>query len=668
MNAIDVPVQALGWALLHFVWQGALVGAIAGALLWQLKHARPQSRYAVACLALLACVLLPLATLLDGTLAPASAEPVAAALVAPAGDATAAVALAGDSATVRAFPGVADVRAFVQSRLPAIVALWAIGAAMLALRMCLGLAWVARVGGLGHGHAHWQARLDALAQRLKLPRRVLLRVVDGLESPVVVRALRPVVLVPATLLTRMPADLLEALLAHELAHVRRHDYLINLIQGAVEALLFYHPVVWWLSKRIRVERELIADDVAADAIGDRRRVARALDALSTLQSSPATVPNLALAADGGLLVSRIQHLVRPRRPSVQWRAALPVIGISVLCLSFAQAQQDVPAPAPGSRPVLETVLATPATAPAASPRAVVEPATAAAESAAAPAIEARDASVVEPGAEDDANTWHTRGTIVVADDDDGRDAYALLAADDADGIAYVDVNLESLERLKAMRARIDGEFLWVRRDGREYVVDDPQLLATVRAAWNTTEPVSRKMEALGAEMEKHGEVMEEIGRRMEAQADVGQADARAMEKLGEQMSAVGAEHAELAARHVRLSHTAAYADTEAEREKAEADLEAMEDDMERVQERMDALSEQMDAHGDALDRAHAPLDAMSAEMDRASAPMDALGEQMDALGEEMDRLSERAEQVTRDAIDRAARDGKLVPVDRAAAR
>ena len=152
------------------------------------------------------------------------------------------------------------------------------------------------------------------------------------------RALRPVVLVPAALLTRLSPDLLEALLAHELAHVRRHDYLVNLLQGAVEALLFYHPVVWWLSHRARAERELVADDMAAASLGDRHRVARALDALASLQSRPDPFPELALAADGGSLVNRIRHLVSPRRPTVQWKAAIPVIGISLMCLSLAQAR------------------------------------------------------------------------------------------------------------------------------------------------------------------------------------------------------------------------------------------------------------------------------------------------------------------------------------------
>jgi beta-lactamase regulating signal transducer with metallopeptidase domain len=649
MNTIEAPVQALGWALLHFLWQGALVGALAAGVLALLRDARPQARYAVACLALLACLLLPVATMLRGTFAMDPAPQVATALGVDVGTATAAAASTSSPET----PDPSAMRALLAPQLPTVVVLWSIGAALLALRMALGLAWVARVGGAGRGrpHHYWQAQLDVLGARMKLSRRVLLRIVDGIDTPVVARALRPVVLVPATLL-RMPPELLEALLAHELAHVRRHDYLVGLLQGAVEALLFYHPVTWWLSRTVRRERELIADDLAAAALGDRRRVARALEALSALQARAETpfpaIPNPVLAADGGQLVSRIQHLVRPRRPSVHWKAAFPVIGISLLCLSFAQATVAVDAgPATGERSVVDQALAAPAST--------------------FVTVDGDDVEVDRP--EDDGEDgWRTQGTLRIGGDDPDRDSYALLDADDADGLTYIDGSLDDLEKLRAMRTRIDGGFLWVRRDGKEFVGSDPRLLATIRAAWAATEPVSQEMEALGQQMEKHGQVMEKIGQRMEAQASTSQPEAEAMERLGKRMSEIAARQADLAAKSARLAHDASYADDEAARERAEAAMEALDADMEKVEAEMDALSDRMEAHGEAIERAHAPLEALGEEMERASAPMEALGEQMEVLGKQMERLSERADAQTRSAIDAALRDGTLVPVDRQASR
>src|SRR5688572_22038903 len=286
-------VPLLGQALLHFIWQGALIGLVAALVLDALRNARPQARYAVACLALLLCVLAPIATMLL-VLAPdilgtdfdnvfATASPDAAIRV-------------GGALSVLA-PTTAQLHAY----LPAIVATWAAGTCLLSLRMALGLAWVRRMRNVPQGPAQhvWQARLDALAVPFQLRRGVAMRLVDNLNSPVSAGWLRPVVLFPVALLTRMPADLIEALLAHELAHIRRHDYLVNLLQNAIEAVLFYHPVVWWLSHRIRVEREQIADQLAAELVCAPRRLALALSELSEFQrAAPGPAFHVAQAASG----------------------------------------------------------------------------------------------------------------------------------------------------------------------------------------------------------------------------------------------------------------------------------------------------------------------------------------------------------------------------------
>jgi D-alanyl-D-alanine endopeptidase (penicillin-binding protein 7) len=133
----------------------------------------------------------------------------------------------------------------------------------------------------------------------------------------------------------MPPDLLQALLAHELAHIQRHDYLINLLQNVIETLLFYHPAVWWISRRIRIERELIADAVAARQLGEPRRLALALSELERLRFSH---HQLAQAANGGDLMKRIQHLLRPAPQSVNWKAAIAMLGVAMACVSvYAEA-------------------------------------------------------------------------------------------------------------------------------------------------------------------------------------------------------------------------------------------------------------------------------------------------------------------------------------------
>ena len=120
---------------------------------------------------------------------------------------------------------------------------WTACTAALALRMALGLWWIGRLANTQGGDAQRQARLPAMALQFGVTRAVRLRVVDNLASPITAGWWRPVVLVPASLMTGMPPDLLEALLAHEMGHVKRLDYLVNLGQNVVETLSFYHPAV-----------------------------------------------------------------------------------------------------------------------------------------------------------------------------------------------------------------------------------------------------------------------------------------------------------------------------------------------------------------------------------------------------------------------------------------
>lgn len=211
---------------------------------------------------------------------------------------------------------------------------WLIGSAVAALRVWLGLTWLRGIvrASTPWIDPAWQARVADMARRLRLSRTVGLRVVRNLSTPVTAGWLKPVILVPASLVTGMPADLLAALLAHELAHVRRHDYLINLLQHAAEILLFFHPSIWSLSRAIRIERERIADQIAAALIGSPLPLARALHALDNSQIGT-PVPVAPGARDGELL-DRIRRLVRPESLSARRAVALPVMTLSIALAGF----------------------------------------------------------------------------------------------------------------------------------------------------------------------------------------------------------------------------------------------------------------------------------------------------------------------------------------------
>jgi D-alanyl-D-alanine endopeptidase (penicillin-binding protein 7) len=310
---------ALGLTLMHFLWQGLLIGCATALTLALMRNARAEYRYLLACSALMACLCWPAFDLYQrlGGSAAASVD-------------FKMIELAAQTITGAGEPF--DLR----DSLRGIVGLWALCAATLALRMVLGLLWIKRAAGEDApchraDRLRWEASLARLARRFDVTRTVRLRIVDTLASPVTAGWWRPVVLVPASLVSGMPPDLLAALLAHEMAHIKHHDYLVNLLQNAIETVLFYHPAVWWISNRIRVERELMADDLAARTLGEPRRLALALSELEKLQFS---THHLAQAANGGNLMERIQRLMRPAPRALNWKAAIPMLGLALACMTI----------------------------------------------------------------------------------------------------------------------------------------------------------------------------------------------------------------------------------------------------------------------------------------------------------------------------------------------
>nr|ACH59003.1 peptidase [uncultured bacterium BLR5] len=184
--------------------------------------------------------------------------------------------------------------------------------------------------------SYWTERLKHVSKRLRLSRSVRLLESSVVKVPTTIGWWRPVILVPGSVLSGLTPQQLELILAHELAHIRRHDYLINLFQVLVETLLFYHPAVWWISKQVRNERELVCDDMAVSVGGDPITYARALAKIERLRRE---TPVWALAADGGRLSKRIVRLIdstqdSPRLPSM----VVGFIMIGALFISIAVVQ------------------------------------------------------------------------------------------------------------------------------------------------------------------------------------------------------------------------------------------------------------------------------------------------------------------------------------------
>ena len=337
-------IVALAWALVHFIWQGAAIALVAGFASAALRRARPTTRYAVLCGALAAMLLVPLATFVVLRL-PSAATPSPASAVAGS-FAPVMAAAAGSSAALSA----AEPNWFSW-----LVRIWLAGVVIFGLRSISGWALAQRLRSWKTSPAAESVERAArtLCERLGIRRAVRIVNTAATDVPATLGWLRPVVLLPISAFTVLTPEQIELLIAHELAHVRRHDYLVNLVQTAVESVLFYHPAVWWVSRRIRAEREHCCDDLAVAACGDVKQYVRALAALEGMRGSPAA---LVVAADGGSLLARIRRLLnlepRPRSGPPAWLGAFVPAAVILAAVFSATPPAAVAetSPAPTGKP------------------------------------------------------------------------------------------------------------------------------------------------------------------------------------------------------------------------------------------------------------------------------------------------------------------------------
>jgi D-alanyl-D-alanine endopeptidase (penicillin-binding protein 7) len=352
MRFLENPVVlALGVTVFHALWEVALLGLAAWAGLFLLRRRGAETRYAFACAGLGAMVAVPAFTILH--------------FLAPFGEAPRPTLVDGSIRALLEFReggALAALLGGLRSLTPWLALGWILGTMLKLARLAGGLWWLDRhyVAPSRPAPEPWQGIARNLAARLGVRRNLRLRISRTGDSPLVIGWLRPVILVPAAAFLNLAPEALEAVLAHEIAHVRRSDFLANLLQSLAESLLFFHPAAWWLSGHVRELREHCCDDVAARLCGDPMALAEGLSALErlrrTLQTESRTAPDpasgLALGAAKGKLMPRISRLFTTQDaivPSFRGLALLLAAASLVGAVTLAAQGAAKPKPAPAAQ-------------------------------------------------------------------------------------------------------------------------------------------------------------------------------------------------------------------------------------------------------------------------------------------------------------------------------
>ncbi len=594
---LNLPwVSALGLSLVHFLWRGCLVWAAAALLLRLARHSGPRARYAIALTGLLACGLMPaldFAGRLDGE----KAEAVE--IVLPRATSPNGVLQPASGVPTKAF------ESRIQPYLSWIVLVWSFGALLLAFRTCSGLVWVHRIRqrDLDETPAIWQTRLAQLGERLNLRRLPELKVSRLVDSPMVIGWWRPVVLLPAAAISGIDPLLLEALLAHELAHIKRLDYLVNLLQHALEMLLFYHPAIWWLSRQVRMERELICDELAAGILGEPRRLALALKELDHFQL---TTHQLAQAAHGGNLMKRIRNLIQPDLRPFSFRSwfALGTGALLILAGGILAARQQ--SSGEKSHPV----------------------------------------SAKNSGSIENANGTAEKLEAKLNGLDKKMAAFdrQMGAHDDfMNGLERRMAGLDHSESVFGGRSRVklDKDRFSIKENGVTYVIQDPAFVSRAKAIYQPVKDLEDKMGRLGGEMGGLGGKMGNLGGQMGA--------------LGGELGAIGGKIGDVASKiaaiQVKLAH----------KSQNPEDRQRLENQMKDLEAQMEGLEQEMENKETAQ---KASMKDLESNMKTHEQAMEVLEKQMDALGKQLDKAHAKTETAIQALIQEAKAAGKVARVQR----
>lgn len=320
-------LYSLSLTLVHFLWQGLLVGVALKVLLIAIDKNKSKLRYALSTIAMLITLVIAVTTF---AIVYPNAEASVSTQVNPLPLGNLVNELTQKDAALTYQELIPSILAY---SLPYLAIVWLATVIMLAGKLLIEVRNVnlLPVHGCITPTDELLQRFAELATKLKLTKTPKLLISLKADVPMAIGWLKPVVLLPASMVTGLNSAQLEMLLLHELAHIRRHDYLVNFLQTLIELLFFFHPCVHWIGKQMRNEREYCSDDVAVHHCGDAIAYAHTLADTASLcaHKHAHTIPTMAMAASGGDLKARVVRLVdhhcAPKNDTAKWLAAFSLL-------------------------------------------------------------------------------------------------------------------------------------------------------------------------------------------------------------------------------------------------------------------------------------------------------------------------------------------------------
>jgi beta-lactamase regulating signal transducer with metallopeptidase domain len=360
--------QALGWTVFHSLWQTTLIAFVTGIILALLRHKAAKTRYRVASLGMSAMLLAASVTfamyLFDG--ATPVEQPTTQSVVATVDNDKIQAIVAPATMPVPVQPTEAKpnqgfaqrfskINDLATQNLPLIVLIWFAGMLLFLLKLLGGLLQVFDLKRRMNfsADAYWADLLQKLTEKVGVKTQIELLESALVRSPITIGHLKPVILFPIGIINLLSEKEVEAILAHELAHIMRKDYIVNILQHLVEAVFYFHPAMWWLSSQVRQERENACDDVAIELTGDKVNYAKALVAVKEMEMYVQT-PALAFSGTRKKeLLGRVHRLLAQPKKSVnllEKGVTTVLIATLVFGLAFGQAAPNLTGSNPTNGP------------------------------------------------------------------------------------------------------------------------------------------------------------------------------------------------------------------------------------------------------------------------------------------------------------------------------